>query len=102
MPELIIRNMITSSEVLNSEREWLQRCFQTIDSKNTCPQFGYLRGDNFADRNVPAGEIKIDCWGRFEKKRSREVNEIKGFEIGKKTASGLKKNGKKGRTGPAG
>ena len=53
--------MITSSEVLSSEREWLQRCFQTIDSKNTCPQFGYLRGDNFADRNVPAGEIKIDC-----------------------------------------
>ena len=42
-----------------------------------------LRGFYFTDRNVPAEEIKIDCRGCFEKKRSREVNEIKGFAIGK-------------------
>ena len=46
-------------------------------------QFGDLTGFIIADKNVPAEEIKIDIWGRFEKKRSCEANEIKGFSIGK-------------------
>ena len=44
-------------------------------------QFGDLSDDYCADKKVPAGEIKIDIWGSFEKRRSREANEIKEFEI---------------------
>ena len=45
--------------------------------------FGDLSDDYCADKKVPAEEIKIEIWGRFEKRRSRETNEIKGFEISK-------------------
>ena len=46
-------------------------------------QFGDLTGFIIADKNVPAEEIKIEIWGRFEKRRPREANEIKGVAIGK-------------------
>ena len=55
-----------------------------VDKRGTPKtQFGDLTGFIIADKNVPAEEIKIYIWGRFEKKRSCEANEIKGFSIGK-------------------
>ena len=55
-----------------------------VDKRGTPKtQFGDLTGFIIADKNVPAEEIKIDIWGRFEKKRSCEANEIKGFAFGK-------------------
>ena len=42
-----------------------------------------MRDDYCADKKVPAEEIKIEIWGRFEKRRSREGNVIKGVENGK-------------------
>ena len=42
-----------------------------VDRRNKKLKFGDLRGLKIADKNVPAEEIKIDCRGLFEKRRSR-------------------------------
>ena len=47
-----------------------------------------MRGFYSVDEKVPAEEIKIEIWGRFEKRRSREANEIKGFVNGKMHPAG--------------
>ena len=59
------------------------------EKKGAAPQqhqktlFGDLSDYYCTDKKVPAEEIKIEIWGRFEKRRSREANEIKGFVNGK-------------------
>ena len=68
---------------IQAQRRRRPGCFWRVYWRTQETRFGDLRGFYSADEKVPAEEIKIEIWGRFEKRRSREANEIKGVEISK-------------------